>query len=285
MTVKNTNSLCHQCVAYTLIFSVLIAMTTVSFAKEALQKGSEVVNKPVLNEEIKRFQLLIQEHPQQLEYYNNLAVLYARKGNLKLAEQTLKQGLNAKAEVAILYNNLSTVYFELSREDYASALRLDIEPGKVSLLTVAPAPSKAKQKHTTHITNSNQSFISSHETVSPSTTEITEQEQIANTILGWASAWSAQEVDLYLSFYSKNFTPPGSQSRTHWAQARKKRLTLPRWVTVNVSELSFKPTTSQKASVIFNQDYRSSRYSDQSKKELVLEYIDGAWLIVKENSL
>lgn len=282
MAVKNTGSLRHYCIAYTLV-SVFIAMTTVSYANEQHKDVSGAVTKPVLSDEIKRYQVLIQENPQDLAHYNNLAVLYAQKGKLKLAEQTLKQGLNANAEVAILYKNLSTVYFEQSREDYASALKLDLEPRKVNLLATITTTTKQKDKRP--ITSSNQVKVASHQTTKAASMETTKQEQITNTVLGWASAWSAQEVDLYLSFYSKNFVPTGSQSRASWAQARKKRLTLPLWVTVNVSEFSFKPPTTQRARVMFNQDYRSSRYSEHSKKELLLENVDGAWLIIKENSL
>jgi len=153
----------------------------------------------------------------------------------------------------------------------------------VSVATVKP-PTKIVSSNPSIDSNQSTAVISLNSTASLNST-LPEQEQIENMILGWASAWSAQEVNLYLSFYSKNFVPADSQTRTRWEQARTKRLTLPRWVTVNVSDMKIMPSTSKKASVIFKQNYRSSRYSEQSKKELVLEYVDGLWLIVKENTL
>lgn len=277
MPVVKKIFLIQQVMFYTLVVSILFTISTSLCAADTKQNRQESILKSSGDESIKHYQSLIKENPQVLGYYNNLAVLYARRGDLKSARGTLEQGLNARADVATLYNNLNTVYLEMSRKDYASALRLKIEPRKVNLVkiettdTVVEMSPKAKE--------AKQAVISE---ISKDTAG---QEQIINMVQGWASAWSAQEVELYLSFYSDRFKPEGTQSRKQWAESRRIRLKRPSWVSVKVSEFTINSTGQQMAKVIFNQEYRSSNYSDRSRKELLLEYTDNGWQIIQEHSL
>jgi len=267
----------QQVMFCTLVVSILFTMSTNLRAADAKQKQPESILKSSADESIKHYQSLIQENPQVLGYYNNLAVLYARRGDLKSARRILEQGLNAQADVATLYNNLNTVYLEMSRKDYASALRLEIEPRKVNLVKIEATDTAREMSP--KVKETIQAVISE---VGKDTAD---QEQIINMVQGWASAWSAQEVDLYLSFYSDRFKPEGTQSRKQWAESRRARLKRPSWVSVKVSEFIINSTGQQMTKVIFSQEYRSSNYSDRSKKELLLEYTDNGWQIIQEHSL
>lgn len=277
MRLRNKNSLLQQSGVSAVLLMALLMSGVGRVVAETTQSQPQRASTSDMNKEIKRYQLLIQKNPDSLVYYNNLAVLYARNGELESARKTLQQGLNAQQEVSTLYNNLNTIFLEMSREDYASALRLDIESRKVNL-TKLETNATRPQSRPIKKADMQDSLLP------PEKAEVADQELINNTILGWASAWSAQEVDLYLSFYSDSFVPPNSLSRKQWAEMRKKRLTRPKWVSIKISDLSLSPVSQQRARVVFKQDYRSSNYSDQSRKELVLEQTDNGWKIVKEST-
>ncbi|MDH5571782.1 MAG: hypothetical protein OEY89_08460, partial [Gammaproteobacteria bacterium] len=110
-------------------------------------------------------------------------------------------------------------------------------------------------------------------------------EEIKLTLQGWASAWTAQEVDLYLSFYAPAFKPPADQSRRRWEQIRSQRLRKPSWVKVTIDDIQIEESDAGQARVRFIQDYRSENYSDITHKELLLRSSVDGWQILAESAL
>ncbi len=72
---------------------------------------------------IHAFSEMAQDFPELPEPHNNLALLYARRGDLKRAEAELLQAIDAKPGFAVAYTNLGDVYRRLAEEAYAEALR------------------------------------------------------------------------------------------------------------------------------------------------------------------
>jgi len=103
---------------------------------------------------------------------------------------------------------------------------------------------------------------------------------------GWAAAWSAQAVDLYLSFYGKEFKP-ARLSRKVWAVQRRIRLSKPRWVNVRLKNFDVKAVEKQadKAIVRLVQDYRADNYQDKTRKQFVMKRTLDGWRILSEQSL
>ncbi len=107
-------------------------------------------------------------------------------------------------------------------------------------------------------------------------------EDVLRTVEQWAQAWSSNDVNRYLAFYSKEFKVPGGDSRADWEQARRERIAKPRKIEVRVSAPQVKPLGPNRVSVAFLQDYRSSTLKSSSPKTLVLVRVGDRWLIEQE---
>lgn len=100
------------------------------------------------DEAIQAFHEIAQDFPELPEPHNNLALLYARRGDLKRAEAELLLALDARPGYAIAYTNLGDVYRALSEQAYAAALKRN--PGdaraKAGLAQVRTSSSKPAAK-------------------------------------------------------------------------------------------------------------------------------------------
>jgi Tfp pilus assembly protein PilF len=66
------------------------------------------------------------------EPYNNLAVLYAQKGDYSAARTALESALNAAPDWAVAHENLGDVYTRLAAAQYDRAAALDKDNKAVS---------------------------------------------------------------------------------------------------------------------------------------------------------
>lgn len=110
------------------------------------------------------------------------------------------------------------------------------------------------------------------------------QAEVTETVSNWAAAWSARDIEGYLSFYSANFELPGAMSRSQWESQRRARIAGRSNIEVDVSNLMVTVNGDQ-ATAEFDQSYRSDNYSDNTRKTLRLVKEGGAWKIVTEQAL
>ncbi len=104
--------------------------------------------------------------------------------------------------------------------------------------------------------------------------ELTQQEESQRTakatrlVQQWAKAWSAQDVDSYVSFYTDTYAPTG-KNLTHeqWLAQRQVRLTNKPFINVDVSNFSVNDLGGR-FSVTFVQHYRSNNIDDRIRKRL-----------------
>lgn len=75
------------------------------------------------NDAIQAFAEMSQDFPELPEPHNNLALLYAKRGDLKRAEAELLLAIDAKPDYAISYSNLGDVYRRLAEQAYGDAVR------------------------------------------------------------------------------------------------------------------------------------------------------------------
>lgn len=101
---------------------------------------------------------------------------------------------------------------------------------------------------------------------------------------GWSRAWSAQDVDAYLSYYSLDFQPSNGQSRSAWAATRRQRLQAPEFIQISITGLETEVVSDSRGRARFNQGYRSNTYQDSVRKILELVREDGRWMILEEKS-
>lgn len=108
---------------------------------------------------------------------------------------------------------------------------------------------------------------------------------LESTVNDWTTAWSQQDADSYLSYYSSKFEVPGNQSRSQWEALRRSRLSRPDFIKVAVSFEKIEVTGADRVEIIFKQTYTSDRYEDNTRKRLILVKETERWLIIKEQSI
>ena len=114
------------------------------------------------------------------------------------------------------------------------------------------------------------------------TVSSTNKQFIIDSVNQWANAWSAQDVDRYLAAYANEFIPTKGLTKKRWEKIRIERLLAPSFIKITLSNLKISMRGENYAKVNFMQTYQSDSYKDRIKKELLLEKINGEWLIIKE---
>jgi len=95
---------------------------------------------------IQAFAEMAQDFPELPEPHNNLALLYAKRGDLKRAEAELLTAIQVKPDFAVAYTNLGDVYSQLASQSYAEALRRNPADARAASGAAKPAPASRKSK-------------------------------------------------------------------------------------------------------------------------------------------
>jgi tetratricopeptide (TPR) repeat protein len=99
----------------------------------------------------------------------------------------------------------------------------------------------------------------------------------------WQAAWAGKEVDTYLGFYAKSFTP-SKLNRAAWQADRLVKLSKPGPIQVNIVEPSFELERGV-LKVTFTQEYTSSNFRDRSRKRIDWVQEGAEWRIQREVTL
>lgn len=110
-----------------------------------------------------------------------------------------------------------------------------------------------------------------------------DRDAVLNRVNGWAKAWSSQDVNAYLGYYSNEFAPPKGLSRQAWADERRARIAGKGHIRVEVNAPQV-VVTGDTAKVVFRQVYESDRLTANSRKTLVMVKNGGKWQIKQESS-
>ena len=236
----------------------------------------------------KAFADLTRDFPQLPEPYNNLAVIYAQQGEYDKARRALEDALAMHPSYAVAHENLGDIYAALSTAAYNRALTLD--PGNASVRAklnlvnqldrLADGAPSTRQATTVAATTPESPGAGA---AAPAATA-SDRDAVAGIVHAWAAAWSAQDVDQYLSFYAPGFTPEGGVSREAWEAQRRERIAKPKQIQVVPSDVKVTLLGAGAARVTFRQDYRSDALANQSVKTLELTRVDGRWRIRRELS-
>ncbi|MBP6152140.1 MAG: outer membrane lipoprotein chaperone LolA [Candidatus Methylopumilus sp.] len=100
----------------------------------------------------------------------------------------------------------------------------------------------------------------------------------------WANAWSAKDIDLYLSKYAQDFKTPNGDAFSLWQTSRRQKISSQGKILVEIEDLKLSMKTDNSARIQFKQKYTSDRLTETSNKSLVVKKIDGRWLIQEEIS-
>lgn len=239
-------------------------------------------------EAIVSYKKLIDSYPNLPEPRNNLAALYALRGELQMAEQALQSAINTDPAYATAYGNLSDLYKTMASIAYNKALNLD--GGKQPESSTEPRLRQLEElrsyRPATALAKGPVKAAAKDPAAKPAATPESSQPVALNEVEGaiatWAKAWSHQDVEGYLGSYSAAFIPPGNLSRDAWSEQRRDRIKAPGFIKVDIEQLEVQPLSSQIASVTFKQRYQSDRIAETARKLLLLRQEGQAWRIVQE---
>jgi len=88
-------------------------------------KGVILAEQGRSNEAFDVFFVLTQDHPEFAEPYNNLAVIYAARGEYERAREMLESAIRVNPEYATAYENLGDLHARLASQAYEKAAKLD----------------------------------------------------------------------------------------------------------------------------------------------------------------
>ena len=87
-------------------------------------KGVLLADERRSDEAVDVFQKLTEDHPDLVEPFNNLAALYAARGDYAKARSTLEQALRTNPSYATAHENLGDIYVAMAGQAYARAAAL-----------------------------------------------------------------------------------------------------------------------------------------------------------------
>lgn len=260
-----------------------------------------------LEQAVDVFTGITESHPELPEPYNNLAVIHAALGDLDKARQALQEAINTHPSYATAHENIGDIYAKLASQAYNQALQLDQQnvtaKAKLSLINDLFSVPKPKQEtalaeaveetpplqeETEQPTPPAEPAAAPAEPAAPKETVDRQARQqkiveaVKATVNKWAEDWSSQDVEAYLSHYGAEYTPPAGQALADWQEERRERLSGPRFIRLDVSELRVELLGEDYAQATFMQKYQSDTYSDLVTKLLLFSRQDGRWLIVQE---
>ena len=261
-----------------------------------------------ITQAITAYQTLIRSNPKLPEAYNNLAALYLQQNKTKQAKHILEQGLHAHKGYGVLYESLTAINVAMAREAYSKALQIELKPSTISIASLSLSNNKSQdKKNTIVISKIDKPVVEEKPVIEPkvipkakkiveakpvgeikrvsiTTPKIQNTQSVEKVLQAWSSAWSAQAVDMYLSFYHNQYRPSNGMSRKGWVQSRRYRLKKPRWIKIGLSNFKIKKQTGTQAVVNFKQLYQSNSFRDVSYKQVVLLNTDDGWRIFREKS-
>jgi tetratricopeptide (TPR) repeat protein len=110
-------------------------------------KGLALADSGKTDDAIATFQAVLGDYPELPEPHNNLAVLYAKKGEYGLARDELEAAISAAPDYAVAYENLGDIYARLAAVNYEKASARDTHnktaPAKLKLVREVLAPPPA----------------------------------------------------------------------------------------------------------------------------------------------
>ena len=280
-------------------------------AKGRFIKGLILVEQNKVAEAIEVFTALSRDYPELPEPYNNLAVLYAAQGQYEKARQQLEMSIRTHPSYATAYENLGDVYTKLASQAYDKALQFDSSnsaaKNKLSLIhdlissrparsasaasgtptEPAPTPSAARtapaKSAETKLAAAKAKSVATKPAEKPARAQ-GGGEDVLQTVLAWAGAWSKQNVESYLAFYAQDFKTPKGEARSEWEAARRQRISSPQKIEVVVESPKVTLKDQNNAVVSFRQAYRSDNLNIRSSKTLVMVRNEGRWLIQQERA-
>ena len=244
-------------------------------------KGIIETNQGKKNQAIDTFRDLTERFPKLPEPFNNLAVLYAGKGQFRLAKEILEQAIKTNPSYLTAHINLGDIFTKMASEAYNKALEIDksnnIAITKLSMIT---------QLFNYNPDTKNTIMGSITEKEEAKNIKLSKKELKKNTLIlieNWKTAWENKDIENYLDSYSSNFIYPNNMNRIQWEKYRTNRIVPKKLISILISNIKIK-FVKEKIKATFTQNYKSGKLNQISIKTLTYVEEDGQWLIFEETS-
>jgi len=243
-------------------------------------KGIIETNLNKNNQAIDTFRDITERFPQLPEPFNNLAVLYAGKGQYRLAKEILEQAIKTNPSYLTAHINLGDIFTKMASEAYNKALEIDksnnIAITKLSMIT----------QLFNYQPNTRNSEIESIVAKKEKPKKLSKEElsiEIKKIIKNWKVSWENKDMQGYLNSYASNFNYPNNMNKVEWEKYRTNRIVSKKTINILISNINliFKK---EKITATFVQNYKSGKLNQISNKTLVFIKEKGQWLIFKETS-
>lgn len=286
-SLKNLTSVALLSFALAVVPQASAAMN-IAQQKQAFEQGWQAMKKNDLDEAYKIWDQLSKNptNSPQLKraLENNLAVVLMRQKKFEEARQRLDTALQADKQVARTLDNLNQIYAYKAQQAYKKVFeKTKVKQPKGEWLFVELPDAEEVKPETLEETS--ETVIAD---VSKPVVEEKPQSnalfEVSGLVESWRQAWSAQDVDRYLSFYDRqDFVPKNGMSYKTWEKSRYRNVGNPKYIklyldNIDLSELS----DGEVVRVDFEQRYESDRFSDTIHKYLVWKKDGGDWKIIRE---
>jgi len=244
-------------------------------------KGIIETNLGKHNQAIDTFRDLTERFPELPEPFNNLAVLYAEKGQYGLAKEILEQAIKTNPSYLTAHINLGDIFTKMASEAYNNALEIDksnnIAITKLSMITQL-------FNYQPNTKNTKIDSIQAKKKIKISKkTKKDMSENILNALNHWKAAWEDKDMSKYLKSYASKFKYPNNMNKSEWEKYRTSRITSKKIINLSLSNTKVK-FNKEKAVVTFTQNYKSGALNQTSIKTLVFIEEGNDWLILEETS-
>ena len=244
-------------------------------------KGIIETNMGKNNQAIDTFRNLTERFPELPEPYNNLAVLYAEKGQFSLAKEILEQAIKTNPSYLTAHINLGDIFTKMASESYNKALEID-KSNNVAITKLSMITQLFNYQPNTK--NTTIKVVKSKNDVNDEVLSKKDKEKyILVAIENWKRAWEDKNMDNYLDSYSPNFIYPNNMSKEEWEKYRTNRIVSKKIITISISNIKLR-FKKEKVTATFKQNYKSGKLNQTSYKTLVLVGTRDQWLILEETS-
>ena len=233
------------------------------------------------NQAIDTFRDLTERFPELPEPFNNLAVLYAEKGQFRLAKEILEQAIKTNPSYLTAHINLGDIFTKMASEAYNKAIEIDkannIAITKLSMITQL-------FNYNPNTKNTIIDSVKPKEQVKITMLPKKELRKIIlNSIENWKTAWESKNMEDYFDSYSSTFIYPNNMTKSEWKKYRANRILPKKIINISISNIKFK-FEKEKIQTTFTQNYKSGRLNQTSNKILTFVGENERWLILEETS-
>jgi len=221
-------------------------------------------------------------HPEWPEPKNNLAIVLLKLDKVEQAQQAIESAVISLPSFKVAQENRKQLYDHAAAVAYYKAVGDSRKPAfpQLQLLHEIDAPVLKKPEHIEAVEPENRKIRDSE-------SEQKISDAIEKTVMLWSKSWSELNIDQYLSSYSTQFRPSGSeQSYTQWSNIRRTKFRLTGNIQVELQDMKvYVRNNETQALAEFIQNYKSNKYQDRVIKQLLLVLENDRWLIQSERVL